>query len=128
MVEANTHANYSIVPVTDLEHYGVEELWAFPDTHGDCEDYVLLKRDLLMKQGWPASSLLVTVVRQKSGDGHAVLTVRTNRGDYILDNLNDRIRAWNDTHYTYLKRVSPKHSGWWEDIKDTRNIVGSVNN
>lgn len=128
MVEANAHANYTIEPVTDIEFYGVEELWAYPASHGDCEDYVLLKRNILIQQGWPASSLLVTVVRQKSGDGHAVLTVRTDRGDYILDNLNDRIKTWNDTEYTYLKRISPKHSGWWEDIKDARSFVGSVSN
>lgn len=126
MVETNAETNFSIKPITDLEFYGVEEHWTFPSTHGDCEDYVLLKRHKLMKMGWPASALLVTVVRQKSGDGHAVLTVRTNRGDYILDNLNDRIEAWNNTEYTYLKRVSPRNSGWWEEIIDTRQTVGAI--
>ena len=126
MVEANTYANTHIEPVTDINYYGVEERWAFPKTKGDCEDFALLKRHMLMSQGWPASSLLVTVVRQKNGDGHAVLTVRTDRGDYILDNLEDRIEPWNNTGYTYLKRVSATHSGKWEDIIDTRRLVSSV--
>jgi predicted transglutaminase-like cysteine proteinase len=39
----------------------------------DCEDYVLLKRRMLMQAGWPREALLVTVVRDKKGDGHAVL-------------------------------------------------------
>ena len=126
MVEANTYANTAIKPVTDLDLYGKEEHWQMPTNFGDCEDYALLKRKWLMDQGWPASSLLVTVVRQKSGEGHAVLTVRTDRGDYILDNLKQDIKQWNETEYTYLKRVSPFHSGWWEDILDTRNTVASV--
>ena len=126
MVEANTHANSVVKPVTDKQYYGVEELWVLPKTHGDCEDFALLKRKQLMRQGWPASSLLVTVVRQNNGDGHAVLTVRTDRADYILDNLDGKIHQWNKTEYTYLKRVSAKHSGRWEDIIDTRQLVGSV--
>jgi len=126
MVEANTFANASVHPVTDQEYYGVEEYWIYPDKYGDCEDYALMKRAQLMKQGWPASSLLVTVVRQKNGDGHAVLTVRTDRADYVLDNLEGKILQWNETGYTFLKRVSARHSGYWEDIIDN-NMVGSVN-
>lgn len=126
MVEANIFANTAIIPTTDLELYGKEEHWQLPTKFGDCEDYAMLKRKWLMEQGWAASSLLVTVVRQKSGEGHAVLTVRTNRGDFILDNLKDEIKPWNKTNYTYLKRISPFHSGWWEDIIDTRGTVRSV--
>ena len=126
MVEANAFANAKIVPVTDQDYYGVEELWALPKSHGDCEDFVLMKRKQLMALGWPASSLLATVVRQKNGEGHAVLTVRTDRADYILDNLNGKIKQWNKTDYTYLKRITPRHSGRWEDIIDSRQIVGSL--
>lgn len=126
MVEANAHANRMITPVTDYEYYGVEEYWTIPRTHGDCEDYVLMKRHELMLQGWPASSLLATVVLQPNGAGHAVLTVRTDRADYILDNLDDTIRQWNDTKYKYLKRQSANNSGRWETIIDSRAIVASI--
>lgn len=126
IVEINAHANSVIRPVTDADYYGVEELWTYPVTHGDCEDYALMKRRELMRLGWPASSLLVTVVRQKNGDGHAVLTVRTDRGDYVLDNLRQRIKLWHETEYTFLKRQMAAHSGYWEDIIDTRKMVGSV--
>lgn len=127
IVEANVFANGTIEPVTDLDYYGTEEYWIAPQTHGDCEDYVLLKRQYLMARGWPASALLVTVVKQPNGDGHAVLTVRTDRADYILDNLNDKILPWHQTVYTYLKRQAASHSGQWEDIIDSRRLVGSVN-
>ena len=65
--------------MTDLEHWGVVERWNYPDDgYGDCEDYVLLKRRMLMQAGWPREALLITVVRDKKGDGHAVLTVKTD--------------------------------------------------
>lgn len=118
LVEVNTYSNYTIEPLTDQEIYNTEELWAYPKSYGDCEDYVLMKRQLLMERGWPASALLITVVRQPNGDGHAVLTVRTDRADYILDNLEDSIVPWNETTYTYLKRQAKSHSGRWEDIRD----------
>ena len=79
-----------------------------------------------MALGWPASSLLATVVLQSNGDGHAVLTVRTSRGDFVLDNLSDEILAWNETDYRFLKRVSARHSGHWEGIIDTRTSVASI--
>lgn len=126
IIEANTYANTQIMAVTDEQFYGVVEKWAFPKTAGDCEDFALLKRHILASKGWPMSSLLITVVRQKNGDGHAVLTVRTDRGDYVLDNLEDRVEPWAETNYTFLKRQSPAHSGKWEDILDSRNLTASV--
>ena len=128
LVQVNADANNTIVPVTDQEFYHVEEYWTYPDHYGDCEDYVLYKRKKLMQLGWPASVLLVTVVRQANGDGHAVLTVRTDRADYVLDNLVNKILPWNEAGYHYLKRQSASNSGAWEGIDDSRTTtVGSVN-
>lgn len=126
MIEVNYYANNSVTPVTDMEQYKREEHWTLPDKFGDCEDYVLLKRQLLIDKGWPVSSLLVTVVRQSSGEGHAVLTVRTANSDFILDNLSSKILPWNKTEYHYLKRQSTLNSGNWTDIQDSRDIVGGI--
>ena len=120
LVSINSTVNRSVTPVTDQQLYDREEFWTFPGEYGDCEDYVLLKRHLLMKAGWPASSLLITVVRQKNGDGHAVLTVRTDRADYILDNLDPKIHEWRDTPYRYVSRQSERHSGRWARVSDKR--------
>lgn len=125
LVEVNSFSNNSVQPVTDLDHYGVEEHWTYPRSYGDCEDYVLLKRYMLMQRGWPASSLLITVVRQPNGDGHAVLTVRTDRADYVLDNLETKVKQWDKTAYKYLKRQSENHSGRWTKINDRRGQVAS---
>lgn len=120
LVEINTYSNNTVAPYTDYEIYKQEEVWAYPSSYGDCEDYVLMKRHMLMELGWPPSSLLITVVLQPNGEGHAVLTVRTSKGDYILDNLENKIKRWDQTPYTYLKRQSESHSGRWKDILDNR--------
>lgn len=127
MVDVNNAVNTTVTPRTDLESWGREEYWSYPDGTGDCEDYVLEKRRELMRLGIPAGNLLITVVRQPNGEGHAVLTVRTSRGDFILDNLEPRILAWHETEYTFLKRQSERNSGAWVSINDGRAVaVGSV--
>ena len=100
--------------MTDLEHWGVVEKWSYPDDgYGDCEDYVLLKRRMLMQAGWPRSALLITVVRDQNGDGHAVLTVRSNKGEFILDNQNEKIVLWSETGYRFVKRQSQSDPNVW---------------
>jgi predicted transglutaminase-like cysteine proteinase len=89
----NRKVNHDIAPATDLDLYGVPDYWTIPTTKGDCEDYALLKRQTLMRKGWPAGVLLMTVVYDEHHEGHAVLTVRTALGDYILDNKNDDFKA-----------------------------------
>lgn len=128
ILRVNYDVNSSIQPMTDMEIYGVEERWAYPRTVGDCEDFVLLKRKLLMQEGISASDLLITVVLQPNGEGHAVLTVRTDRGDFVLDNMRNKVMLWSETEYTYLKRQSAADPGRWVKIQDGRNTtaVGSV--
>lgn len=119
LVRVNRWANDNIKPLTDMEHWGVVEHWDYPtDGYGDCEDYVLLKRQMLMKAGWPSSALLVTVVRDKKGDGHAVLTVKTDKGEFVLDNQEERILAWVETGYRYVKRQSQTNPNVWVVLGD----------
>jgi predicted transglutaminase-like cysteine proteinase len=128
IVEVNNLVNTMVIPRTDREIWGVEERWSYPvNGTGDCEDYVLEKRRLLMKAGMPAGNLLITVVRQPNGEGHAVLTARTSLGDFVLDNLEPRVLAWHETRYEFLKQQSERHSGAWVSIEDDRQmLVGSV--
>lgn len=127
LVRVNSQVNAQVRPETDLDIWGKAEVWSYPTNIGDCEDYVLLKRKLLNDSGIPLSDLLITVVRQMNGEGHAVLTVRTGQGDYVLDNLEARIKPWNETNYDYLKRQSTRNSGAWVSINDDRQVlVGSI--
>lgn len=127
ILDINYTVNTTIEPLTDQEIYGVEERWAYPRTVGDCEDFVLLKRKMLMAKGFNASDLLITVVLQPNGEGHAVLTVRTDRGDFVLDNMRSQVMLWSETEYTFLKRQASDHPGRWVKLQDGRaTAVGSV--
>jgi predicted transglutaminase-like cysteine proteinase len=126
--QVNAAVNAAIRPMSDFDIYGRDEVWAYPDQGvGDCEDYVLEKRRRLAAMGIPLSHLLITVVRKPDGEGHAVLTLRTDKGDLILDNLRDDMRVWHETGYRYLKRQSSEHSGRWVTLIEDRNmLVGAV--
>lgn len=117
IVSVNTSVNNAVKPVSDIDLYGVEEFWTLPvNGAGDCEEYVLEKQRELRKAGLAVSNLLITVLRRSNGEGHAVLTVRTDKGDYVLDNLNDKVVEWHKTDYTYLKIQSSQNSGRWVSI------------
>ncbi len=111
--EVNTAVNTEIAPETDLDLYGKPEYWTYPTTKGDCEDYVLLKRRILIERGFPESTLLITVVRDENDEGHAVLTVRTDKGDFVLDNKRREVMRWTDTPYTFIKRQSERNPLVW---------------
>lgn len=128
VTEINVTVNRQIEPANDTDIYGTEEFWDYPVDAGDCEDYVLEKRRLLHAAGVPLSDLLITVVRKPDGEGHAVLTLRTDRGDYVLDNLTDHIKPWSEIEYTFLKRQASTHTGRWVAIDGVTNpMVGAVN-
>ncbi len=117
IVAINNRVNRTIAPLTDEAHWGVTERWNYPDDgRGDCEDYALLKRRLLIEAGFPRQALLMTVVRDNRGEGHAVLTAVTNRGDFILDNKQDAILPWRATGYNFLKRQSRDNQNRWVAI------------
>jgi predicted transglutaminase-like cysteine proteinase len=123
----NRYVNESVKPMTDLEHWGTIEKWSYPDDgYGDCEDYVLLKRRLLVQAGWPREALLITVVRDRRDEGHAVLTVKTDRGEFILDNQAEDVLPWIETGYRFVKRQSQKDPNVWVSLGDTRPVPTTV--
>ena len=127
LVQVNKWVNDTIAPVTDLEHWGTVEKWSYPDDgKGDCEDYVLLKRRMLMQAGWPREALLITVVRDRRGDGHAVLTVKTDKGDFVLDNQEEQVLLWSDTGYRFVKRQSQTNPNTWVSLGDTRPTIATA--
>lgn len=111
--DVNDLVNRMVRPATDQELYGLLEYWNYPAGKGDCEDYVLLKQRILSERGWPKSALLITVVRDENGEGHAVLTVRTSDGDLILDNKRDEVMAWSSSPYAFVKRQSATDPRIW---------------
>jgi len=111
--DVNERVNAMILPVTDQDHWGVADRWDYPeDGLGDCEDIQLLKRRMLVEAGLPRRALRMTVVIDELGAGHAVLMVRTDRGDYILDNKRKAVLSWQETGYRYVKREGSDSAAW----------------
>jgi predicted transglutaminase-like cysteine proteinase len=128
IVSINQSVNQQIRPLGDFDHFGKDEVWNYPtDGFGDCEDYVLEKRRRLLQGGVPISDLLITVVLREDDSGHAVLTVRTDKGDFILDSLNPQVLRWDRTRYRYVKRQAIDYTGHWVSIlDDTEMTVGAL--
>ncbi|MFC5083172.1 transglutaminase-like cysteine peptidase [Microvirga arabica] len=113
LVDVNERVNAKILPVTDQDHWGVADRWDYPnDGMGDCEDIQILKRRILIEAGLPRRALRMTVVIDELGAGHAVLMVRTDRGDYILDNKRAAVLSWQETGYRYVKREGSESTAW----------------
>ncbi|HWU17244.1 MAG TPA: transglutaminase-like cysteine peptidase [Devosia sp.] len=123
LLQINANVNANVVPVADTDLYQVDEFWTYPNGYGDCEDIALAKRRELINAGWPVSTLLMAIVKEADGGGHAVLIVRTDRGDLVLDNQDGAVRLWSDTPYHYVKRQSQANAGQWVDMLDNRQIT-----
>jgi len=122
--EVNTFFNRTIRPVEDIDLVQKVEWWSYAiNSAGDCEDYVLEKRRALIARGWPADALLITVVRQWNGQGHAVLTVVTDKGDLVLDNLAMGIVSFDKAPYSWLMRQSRQHPMHWVKLNgDSKSV------
>ncbi|MFO1101542.1 MAG: transglutaminase-like cysteine peptidase [Methylocystis sp.] len=113
----NAWVNKNIDPIADSDHWGSVDRWDYPsDGQGDCEDFALQKRRMLIEEGFPRQALLLTVVKEKNGDGHSVLTVKTSRGEFVLDNLSDEMRPWTRVPYRFVKRQSQQNQNVWVTI------------
>jgi predicted transglutaminase-like cysteine proteinase len=122
LTRLNTHVNREIRPVSDQKHFGRVNVWVYPtDGKGDCKAYALVKQRKLIAAGFPREALLITIVWTKEDQGHAVLMARTNKGDYILDNLSPRVLLWTDTTHDYVKRQSVSDPNAWVYIDGYRN-------
>ncbi len=120
--QVNTFVNGKIAPMSDEELYGKPEYWTIPTDAGDCEDYLLLKQRYLEGLNFPTDALLITVVLDEKGQGHAVLMVTTDKGDFVLDNRRNEVLRWSDTGYTFLKRQSAEDPRQWVSLSQKGSV------
>lgn len=115
--QINRHINRAMIGVTDQIAFGRTEFWTMPlsaPEYGslrkrplaDCEDFALEKRRALIAAGIPEDALYLAVVFSPRTSLHAVLVVATDKGDLVLDNLNDWIVPYQETAYTWIKTQS----------------------
>jgi len=113
ILEVNRRVNKSVRSLPDRDHWGVTDRWDLAeDGSGDCEDFQLLKRKLLAEAGLPRRAMRMTVVIDEVDDGHAVLMIRTDRGDFILDNKTNAVLPWSETGYIFVKREGQDSTAW----------------
>ena len=99
--------------VNDNPQVAGGDLWSLNPKSGDCEDYAITKRHELVARGWPVRALRLAVAYTPFGEGHAVLVVRTNQGDLVLDNRNSAIRPWNKTGLKWVKIEAAGNPAKW---------------
>lgn len=110
----NDEFNLAIRPATDDALFGRVEFWTYPDTGaGDCEDYALAKRRALIERGWPPRALRFGVAVSPATGRHAVLVVRTDKGDFVLDNLTPFIVSWRASRYEWVSLQSGADPLMW---------------
>lgn len=119
----NRAANAAIQPVSDIAQYGVPERWSLPSERGgDCEDYAIFKKRALVTAGVSADRLLLATVLDGRNKAHAVLILRAETGDFVLDNVTDRVLPWHRTGYVYLRMQNPAQpAGWVSVFADARS-------
>ena len=100
----------------DLALYGRDDHWTpIAEAGGDCEDYSLAKQAELLALGWPLEALRLATCHTERGDYHAVLTVDTDAGTYVLDNRRAEPTPWEDLSragYRFDRRQAVAGRGW----------------
>lgn len=94
----NSWVNNKIAYTDDLALYRKNDFWAASREtlrrgKGDCEDYAILKMDLLAAMGIERDKMILVVARDlvRNAD-HAVLVVQLDDGPLVLDNSTDILR------------------------------------
>lgn len=116
MQSVNSAVNRSIRPINDRGARDGGDVWQVNVTSGDCEDFALTKRDHLIAMGWSSKALRIAVAKTSSGEGHAVLVVRTDQGDMILDNRTNVIKIWKDTDLRWVMIQSGENPRVWYEL------------
>ena len=110
----NLKVNRQIREVSDSRQYRKTDYWTLPlSARGDCEDFALLKKQKLVEAGIAPERLLIATVLDQRRQGHAVLILRADSGDYVLDNLTNRIKPWKSTRYLFLRMQNPEAPKKW---------------
>ncbi|WP_193335488.1 transglutaminase-like cysteine peptidase [Devosia beringensis] len=89
-----------------------KDVWSIGVSQGDCEEYALAKRAELVRLGLPASAVRIAMAKTRSGQGHAVVVVRTNAGDLVLDNLRAQVSNWDETDLRWVAMASSNGRAW----------------
>lgn len=124
LLYVNLAVNRRIRPTSDA--FDIDN-WILGASHGACNAYAIEKRKELLDLGWPSAALALTVVYTGWGQAHLVLTARTDRGDYVLDNLRGAVLLVDFVDYRWVMRQSTVHPRLWVSVEGvSSNVVAQV--
>jgi predicted transglutaminase-like cysteine proteinase len=118
LVSVNDKFNREIAYKTDMQNFGMKNVWNLNAIggSGDCKDYALAKQQALIAAGLPREALRLAIVKTPKNELHAVLTVNTDKGDFVLDSINPVIMPWSNTGYSWLSRQSANNPLQWLQV------------
>lgn len=106
----NHDVDHEITYATNPNATAAPAPWMLPTNgRGNCVSIALEKMKRLLALGWPRNALRIGVVWPPgSKEMHAVLTIETTAGTFVLDRLKaaDPI-AWSAGHYFWIAREYP---------------------
>lgn len=85
------------------EPIGQEEWVSLPDGgYGDCDDYAMTKRAVLIEAGWSLDRIHLATCIMENGYSHVVLICEVGQRWVVLDNRNDTPMLFEDVPYRWL--------------------------
>lgn len=73
------------------------------------------------------TSDVASSIADKKGEGQAVLTVKTDKGEFVLDNKNPNILAGDETDYRFVKRQSQSDPNVWVSLGSHPAVAATGN-
>lgn len=125
----NIWVNRSVAYKTDNALYNQRDYWAtatetLDKRAGDCEDYAILKLQLLHAAGIDKDMMRLVLSRDLAGNrDHAFLVVATPNGDVVLDNTTDRIYPANQAHSIRPILTFKGDQRWTHAVPHPRGIL-----
>ncbi len=115
----NTYANQKEY-ILDIENYGIADYWATPKeflvSHGDCEDYAIIKMLSMKWLGYDIGAMRVVVVQDTNlRVPHAVMAIKNNNDIFILDNQIEEVISHADIFH-YVPVYSVNEDNWWMHV------------
>lgn len=105
MLVINSSVNRAVTYRGDQNDHWASVTETVASGQGDCEDYAIAKRALLIKAGFDAQSLQFVVLNDtRRGLQHAVLVVHLEDARYVLDNLSDVVAR--DAAYSSYRPIA----------------------
>lgn len=115
VLNINHKVNSSVKYANDIDIYKKQDYWELPNKYGDCEDYALLKMNLLSKYCFNCSRMIIFNV--ENNIQHAVLVVRLNTKEYVLDNRTDNLLFLKDVKYKISFQQDYLYNWYYKDKK-----------